>query len=102
MLFLFLVTKKLLKSAVCAVGEVNNYYFEYGDLIVDMHLAPAKYCTYRGQNLDRVREHVWNAERIWVESENNLFYAKNRTAPQDKVDEKEFMWIKLKAKVISS
>jgi hypothetical protein len=81
------------------VGEVNNYYFEFSDHILSMKLAPSKYCTYRGQNLDRVREHVWNAQRIWVEGESGVYYAKHRTSGRQStnVDTKEFMWIKLSA-----
>ena len=87
--------------------EVNNYYFEFSDLVllgpnqfrVSKSAPPAKYCTYRGQNLDRVRRYVWDAERIWVETDTGVYYAKYKTAsPQSaKVDEKEFMWIKLSA-----
>jgi hypothetical protein len=83
------------------VGEVLDYYFEFSDHILSMKLAPSKYCTYRGKNLDRVREYVWNAERIWVDGK-QLVYAKHRTADPTKtdVDEKEFMWIKLSAQDI--
>jgi hypothetical protein len=84
------------------VGEVIDYYFEFSDHILSMKLAPSKYCTYRGQNLDRVREYVWNADRIWADSRGRVFYVKHKTAdlPRDKVDEKEFMWIKLSAQDI--
>lgn len=84
------------------MGEVLNYYFEFSDHILSMKLAPAKYCTYRGQNLDRVREYVWNAERIWVDGK-QLVYAKNKKTGDvnDNVDEKEFMWIKLSAQDIN-
>ena len=79
-----------------------NYYFEFSDYVLSMKLAPAKYCTYRGKNLDRVREYTWNAERIWFEGDTGVFYVKYRTAaPQsEKVDAKEFMWIKLSAQDI--
>ena len=81
------------------MGEVNDYYFEFSERILSMKLAPSKYCTYRGQNLDRVREYVWNANRIWVDNGDAIFYAKHRTADPLKaeVDKKEFMWIKLSA-----
>jgi hypothetical protein len=83
------------------VGEVIDYYFEFSDHILSMKLAPSKYCTYRGQNLDRVREYVWNADRIWVDGK-QLVYVKNKKTGDfnDKVDEKEFMWIKLSAQDI--
>ena len=83
------------------MGEVNNYYFEFSDFILSMKLAPSKYCTYRGQNLDRVREYVWNAQRIWVEGESGIYYAKHRMGSLETlVDSKEFMWIKLSAQDI--
>ena len=84
------------------MGEVLDYYFEFSDHVLSMKLAPAKYCTYRGQNLDRVREYVWNAERIWVDGRNRVFYVKHRTCdmPREEVDLKEFMWIKLSAQDI--
>lgn len=84
------------------MGEVLDYYFEFSDHILSMKLAPAKYCTYRGQNLDRVREYVWNADRIWVDGQTRVFYAKHKESGtiRTKVDEKEFMWIKLSAQDI--
>lgn len=83
------------------MDKLNNYYFEFSDHVLSMKLVPSKYCTYRGKTLDPVREYVWNAERIWVESDNGVYvyYAKNRIAnATDEVDEKEFMWIKLSTK----
>ena len=84
------------------MDEINDYYFEFGPHVLSMKLAPNKYCVYRGQNLDRVREYVWNSDRIWVESATGVYYAKNRISGimSDKVDEKEFMWIKLSAQDI--
>ena len=84
------------------MGEVLDYYFEFSDHVLSMKLVPSKYCFYRGQNLDPVREYVWNAERIWVECRGKVFYVKHKTAdlPRDNVDIKEFMWIKLSAQDI--
>lgn len=84
------------------MGEINDYYFEFGPHVMSMKLAPSKYCVYRGQNLDRVREYVWNADRIWVDNGDAIFYAKHRTSGtmSAKVDRKEFMWIKLSAQDI--
>lgn len=84
------------------MGEINDYYFEFGPHVMSMKLAPSKFCTYRGWTLDPVREYVWNSDRIWVESATGVYYAKNRISGimSDKVDEKEFMWIKLSAQDI--
>lgn len=83
------------------MGEVKNYYFEFSDQIVSMKLAPSKHCTYRGQNLDHVREHVWNAQRIWIETDGTVYYTKHRMGSLETlVDTKEFMWIKLSAQDI--
>ena len=84
------------------MGEVLDYYFEFSAHILGMKLAPSKFCTYRGRTLDPVREYVWNSDRIWVESATGVYYAKNRISGimSDKVDEKEFMWIKLSAQDI--
>lgn len=82
--------------------EVNDYYFEFNAHVLSMKLAPAKYCTYRGWTLDKVREYVWNADRIWVEGETGVYYAKHKASGtmHAKVDEKEFMWVKLSAQDI--
>jgi len=101
MLYLCLVTKKLWKSAVCAVGD---YYFELADCVVDHYSG--KYFTVTNKDiLEQLGSKdlmlVQNSERVWCEEGAGVRYVKHRYgnmfAP---VDLKEFMWIKLKAKEI--
>lgn len=78
--------------------EDTTYYFEFSDRILDMKLAPAKYGVINGERLHKYREYTWNSQRIWVEDSNGVHYIKNRMGiVNNPIDEKEFMWIKLKA-----
>lgn len=105
MLFLCLATKKLLKSAVCAVA---SFYYEISDTVLNLPKAQHNYDSkYYVVHSPRTGDALmagglWvtqNSERIWREDNSGIHFVKNRfQALGDPIDLKEFMWIKLQAK----
>lgn len=94
------VTKRLLKSVVCAVAD---YYFEIADCVVDQY--GGKYFTVPNKMVHEQLSGkglmlIQNSERVWRDEGNTIRYIKNRSGNMfSPIDEREFMWIKLSSKI---
>ena len=83
---------------------MGDYYFELVDCMVDHY--GGKYFAVANKDILQQLGHnntmlIQNSERVWCEEGGVVRYVKHRSgnmfAP---VDLKEFMWIKLKAKIV--
>ena len=78
----------------------GNFYYELADYIAKEYFDDYRYYTSPHKWVRRSL--MYQSTRVWLENNGEVTYLKNRyESPESaKVDMKEFMWIKLKAKEI--
>ena len=77
-----------------------NIYFEIADCLLERNLYKSKYLV--AHDVSTRMSIQQDSMRIWCEQEGIVWYLKNKhwSPSEVEVDMKEFIWIKLSAKVV--
>lgn len=82
-------------------GSLKNIYYEIAEAL--QYKFPHTYYVLHdiGPGTLGNMRYAMRSERIWIENERGITYAKNRySGPEAIVDLEEFMWVKLKSSTI--